>query len=299
MIVNLIIILLPLVIGYLIRLSNESFQHCLNRLLGGMVYVILFLMGISLSLLDNLASNITMVFFYAGLFFIFTLSANLVALSLINFSLRWKLERQYDSSAPRFKMIAESLGLCGVVAVGFLLGLTQWPPFQHASLASDIVLIVLLFLIGVQLRNSGMNLRQILINRNGLIIALTVTGSALLGGMIAALLAGLPITSGLAVASGFGWYSLSGSLLTKSLGPILGSAAFFNDLARELCAIALIPALIKKNPTVALGISGATSMDFTLPILQRSGGINIVPAAIVQGFILSLLAPVLMAIFSQ
>lgn len=30
-------------------------------------------------------------------------------------------------------------------------------------------------------------------------------------------------------------------------------------------------------------------MDFTLPVLQRSGGVEIVPAAIVHGFILSLL----------
>lgn len=43
------------------------------------------------------------------------------------------------------------------------------------------------------------------------------------------------------MASGFGWYSLSGILLTESFGPVIGSAAFFNDLARELIAIMLIP----------------------------------------------------------
>lgn len=39
-------------------------------------------------------------------------------------------------------------------------------------------------------------------------------------------------------------------------------------------------------------------MDFTLPVLQRSGGVEIVPAAIVHGFILSLLVPLLMAFLS-
>ncbi|MDA4675332.1 lysine exporter LysO family protein, partial [Enterobacter asburiae] len=43
---------------------------------------------------------------------------------------------------------------------------------------------------------------------------------------------------------------------------------------------------------------GATSMDFTLPVLQRSGGLDMVPPAIVHGFLLSLLAPVLIALFS-
>ncbi|MFH4827159.1 LysO family transporter, partial [Klebsiella pneumoniae] len=41
-----------------------------------------------------------------------------------------------------------------------------------------------------------------------------------------------------------------------------------------------------------------TSMDFTLPVLQRSGGVEIVPAAIVHGFLLSLLVPILIAFFT-
>ena len=48
----------------------------------------------------------------------------------------------------------------------------------------------------------------------------------------------------------------------------------------------------------ALGLCGATSMDFTLPVLQRSGGVEIVPAAIVHGFLLSLLVPILIAFFT-
>ncbi|HCR5894645.1 TPA: LysO family transporter, partial [Shigella flexneri] len=45
-------------------------------------------------------------------------------------------------------------------------------------------------------------------------------------------------------------------------------------------------------------LCGATSMDFTLPVLQRTGGLDMVPAAIVHGFILSLLVPILIAFFS-
>ena len=109
---------------------------------------------------------------------------------------------------------------------------------------------------------------------------------------------GLPLKTGLAMASGFGWYSLSGILLTESFGPVIGSAAFFNDLCRELLAIMLIPGLIRRSRSTALGLCGATSMDFTLPVLQRSGGVEIVPAAIVHGFLLSLLVPILIAFFT-
>ncbi len=60
----------------------------------------------------------------------------------------------------------------------------------------------------------------------------------------------------------------------------------------------LIPGLIRRSRSTALGLCGATSMDFTLPVLQRTGGLDMVPAAIVHGFILSLLVPILIAFFS-
>ncbi|WP_246745158.1 LysO family transporter, partial [Vibrio cholerae] len=41
----------------------------------------------------------------------------------------------------------------------------------------------------------------------------------------------------------------------------------------------------------------ATAMDFTLPVIQTTGGVKCVPVAIVSGFILSLLVPVLILFF--
>lgn len=296
---NLITILLPLFIGYLIHFPHKQLLQFVNRSLSWMVYIILFFMGVSLSLLDNLDANIKMVFTYTGLFSGFILIANAIALVLLSRYLKWSFVTKNAYSVPRWKLFLESLLLCGVVAFGFLCGLTKWFIFLYAEKISETALIILLFLVGLQLRNNGINLRQVILNRNGLMISLVVAVSALLGGALAALAIDLPARSGMAMASGYGWYSLSGSMLTKSLGPVLGSAAFFNDLIRELLAIMLIPVLIKKNPTIALGMCGATSMDFTLPMLQRSGGVAIVPVAIVHGFILSLLAPVFMALFSQ
>ena len=143
-----------------------------------------------------------------------------------------------------------------------------------------------------------MTLRQIVLNRRGMIVAVLVVASSLVAGVINALILDLPIRTGLAMASGFGWYSLSGILMTEAYGPVIGSATFFNDLARELVAIMLIPGLVRRSRSAALGLCGATSMDFTLPVLQRSGGLEMVPAAIVHGFVLSLLVPLLMAFFA-
>jgi len=295
---GLLIILLPLIAGYLIPVRHKVVLQGAHRLLGQMVYLILFLMGISLAFLENLSTNLQLIFQYAGVFILLTLTLNLLGLLLLEHLQPWHHIHKVQSLPSRWHMTLESLKLCGVVVLGFLLGLMQWHWLTYATQASEYALLLLLLLVGIQLRGSGMTLRQILINRRGLMVALVVLLTSLLAGAIAAGFLGLPLKTGLAMASGFGWYSLSSILVTDAYGPVIGSATFFNDLIRELLAIMLIPALIQRHRSSALGLCGATSMDFTLPVLQRSGGLEIVPAAIVHGFILSLLAPVLIALFS-
>lgn len=295
---GLLIILLPLVVGYLIPLHQPSALKLITRLLSWIVYVILFFMGISLAFLDNLASNLLAILHYAAVSVVIIMLCNIAALMWLEQKMPWQNKHRQEKLPSRIAMALESLQLCGVVLVGFLVGLSGLSFLQHATEASEYTLIFLLFLIGIQLRNNGMTLRQIVLNRRGMIVAVVVMVSSLLGGVINAFILDLPLKTGLAMASGFGWYSLSGILLTESYGPVIGSAAFFNDLARELLAIMLIPGLIRRSRSTALGLCGATSMDFTLPVLQRSGGVEIVPAAIVHGFILSLLVPILMALFS-
>ncbi|MGV2813071.1 lysine exporter LysO family protein [Enterobacter cancerogenus] len=295
---GLLIILLPLIVGYLIPLRRESALRLINRFLSWIVYVILFFMGISLAFLDNLATNLLSILHYSAVTAVVILACNIAALFWLERSIPWKNTHHQEKLPSRIAMALESLKLCGVVVLGFLLGLTGWSFLQHATEASEYTLIFLLFLIGIQLRNNGMTLKQIVLNRRGMMVAVIVVVSSLVAGVINAFILGLPLKTGLAMASGFGWYSLSGILLTESFGPVIGSAAFFNDLARELIAIMLIPGLVRRSRSTALGLCGATSMDFTLPVLQRSGGLDMVPAAIVHGFILSLLVPVLMAFFS-
>ena len=295
---GLLIILLPLIAGYLIPLHRPSALKLIARLLSWIVYVILFFMGISLAFLDNLASNLLSILHYAAVSVVIILLCNIAALMWLVQKMPWQNHHRQEKLPSRLAMALESLQLCGVVLIGFLIGLSGLPFLQHATEASEYTLIFLLFLIGIQLRNNGMTLRQIVLNRRGMMVAVVVMVSSLLGGIINAFILDLPLKTGLAMASGFGWYSLSGILLTESYGPVIGSAAFFNDLARELLAIMLIPGLVRRSRSTALGLCGATSMDFTLPVLQRSGGVEIVPAAIVHGFILSLLVPILMAFFS-
>lgn len=296
---GLLIILLPLILGYLIPIKNKVILSAIHRSLNSMVYIILFLMGITLALLENLSVHLVSILIYALTFFACIFSLNLIALLLLDKIDPWKIPKHKQEKPPsRLKMVFESLQLCAVLIIGFLVGLIGFEFLHYAEKGSQIALMILLLLVGLQLRNSGMSIKQIFVNRRGTVIALVMAVSALIGGAIAALLLGLPVKMGLALASGFGWYSLTGIVLTDAYGPVMGSAAFFNDLARELAAIMLIPMIINRYRSTALGICGSTSMDFTLPVLQRSGGVSIVPAAIVHGFVLSLMTPILMAFFS-
>ncbi len=128
-------------------------------------------------------------------------------------------------------------------------------------------------------------------------IALIIVVSSLIGGAIAAMVLDISVYKGLAMASGFGWYSLAGILMGDAFGPVYGGASFMIELLRELVALVFIPLLITRKPCTAIGYAGATAMDFTLPVIQSTGGVRCVPVAIVSGFILSLLVPVMMLFF--
>lgn len=298
MLSGLLIILVPLIIGYLIPLTHKGTLQWVGRLLSWVVYLILFFMGMSLAFLDNLTTNLLTIFHYSAVSIVVIMLCNVAALLWLEKRYPWGHSDHQEKLPSRLAMALESLKLCFVVVGGFVIGLSGLAFLRHATDASEYSLMLMLLFIGIQLRNSGMTLRQITLNRRGMIIAMVVIASSLVAGVINALLLGLPIKTGLAMASGFGWYSLSGILMTDAFGPVIGSATFFNDLSRELIAIMLIPALVRRSRSTALGISACTSMDFTLPVLQRAGGIEMVPPAIVHGFVLSLLVPIMIAFFA-
>jgi len=224
--------------------------------------------------------------------------ANMFGLWLFH---RWQpmsVERVEGSVSPGYRRLFLA-GLKPLVAViaGLLAGYYLLPDMPMAEELATWALMFLLFLIGLQLRNAGLSLRKLLMNRQGLGIALALTLSSLAAGALLIPWLGLPWHDALAVASGFGWYSLSGIVIGEALGPAWGGVAFLNDVLREIVALAIIPLLIASRPAMAIGYGGATAMDFTLPVIRSSGGLPCVPVAIASGFLLSFLSPVLMGVF--
>ncbi|WP_372610626.1 lysine exporter LysO family protein [Halomonas sp.] len=299
MLSGLLIVLIPLVLGYLVPVRHANTLTLIHRGVNASVYVILLLMGISLAGLDDLAGQLSRMGGQALTLFAIISTLNLAGLWWLSRRLGLRADpTRIAPGAPTSKVAAMngSLALVGVVVLGVLLGLGAdrllgLEVFAQAETLAAWALHLLLALIGCQLRNSGMPLKQILLNRFGLAIALTLAATSLAGGLLSAPLLGLAWNEGLAMAAGFGWYSLSAILIGDQLGPLLGGVAFLNDLTRELLAFVLIPLTIRRHTALAIGYGGATSMDFTLPVIQQHGGIVCVPIAVVSGFLLSLLSP--------
>lgn len=119
----------------------------------------------------------------------------------------------------------------------------------------------------------------------------------MVGGTIAAWLTGETMQVSLALSSGFGWFTLSSVLVGDALGQTYGTMALMTDLLRELLAIVVLYALGRHLPQMGIGSAGATAMDSTLPIIKQACSPDVVPVAVVSGFLLTLLAPVLIAAF--
>lgn len=296
---GLLIVLCPLFLGYLIKTSNSSYLKPISKIAIVLLYGILFLMGYAIGQLDNLTSKLPVIALSAFTFAACTQLLNLIGLLVYDKLSPAPLITQNKENLSRWKVILDSCKLCSMVLVGFLMGYFLKGKLSFPFGTSTYILVCLIFLVGVQLRNSGISLREVFLNKRGMITGVIFTLTSLSGGALAAIILKLPITQGVAISSGFGWFSLSSVVINDAWGPMFGGVAFFNDLSREITSLFLIPLLMAKYRSSAIGISGATSLDISLPLIQKSGGIEVVPLAISFGFVTNLLPPVLLVFFSS
>nr|WP_238930505.1 lysine exporter LysO family protein [Vibrio sp. S9_S30] len=283
-------------IGYLIKVSDKNRIHHVGMLSRWLVKLILFVMGVSVTNLDNFGSNIAQVATISSVFMLCIGGCFLILFPRLE---RWhRIETKRSGKEIPLAVLMKDSGLVlGVVILGGVVGIAGEWSREWLNFLSESILVVLLLLIGIELRNSGLTLKQIILNRQGLTIALFTVLISWLGGLLGAVILGLPILHGMAMGSGFGWYSLSGILIGEGLGPVFGSAALVVELGREIASILLIGFAIHRYPATSIGYAGATAMDFTLPVIQSYGGIKTVPISIVSGFVLSLLVPILIPFF--
>lgn len=291
-------LLIALLFGYWVNIKIFTPTRVAKGL-EQLVYLILGLIGFSLGALDNLAEKMLIAGYQAIVFFVLISVLSLAGLYFSGLCFggthseplaTTRTSNKYHALMDAVKTMAWVMG--GVV-VGFFA--KDWLTGVDELVTG--LLYVLLFLIGCQLRQGNHRLRKLFLNTQGVIIALVTIITTLFAGWLGSLILGLNWNQGLAVVSGFGWYSLSGILITGLGDPVLGTTAFLLDLAREILALILIPFLARLNSHMSVGYSGATAMDFTLPILGKFHGAQIIPVCIASGFIMSILVPILIPLF--
>lgn len=296
--ITLVLVLMPMFIGFAIP-SNPTMTKFADKGLSYLVFVILGLIGIELSQVEGLGSQIGEIALYVTVLSILTVGTGLFALMLFDHMRPWHAKKPSVKSKAYRVSIRGSLAQVFCVAIGMIIGYLLPADYMPPENTMTALLMILILLVGIGLKGSGITLKEVLLNRRGVEMSIIFTLSVLVGGLIFALLfTDVSWTQGLALASGFGWYSLSAIVMTDAYGAVWGSVALFNDLVREFFALLFIPVFMRKYPSAAVGLGGATSLDFTLPIIQQSGGLKVVPLAISFGFIINIVSPVLMVFFS-
>lgn len=185
--------------------------------------------------------------------------------------------------------------LLAVVVVGAIAGVAspELRGFDYGAVTGW-VLNALLFMVGMQFAQSGLSLKAAFARVDTILIPAATAVGSLAGGALVAVIFSIGIGKGMALAAGFGWYSLSGVLIADLGDPALGSAAFLANMLREALALVLIPILAaSRRPYTAIGAGGATAMDVTLPLIEQCVGPAAVPVSFTSGALLSLLVPFL------
>ena len=159
------------------------------------------------------------------------------------------------------------IALLGGIACG-MTGLDENVIVSWITSNKDMILYLLMFLVGISIGfNQGIVSKIKEYHIKIFVIPLGIVVGSILGGIAGGLLTGMPLGESTAIASGLGWYSLSGVTIGNLAGAQAGSIAFLSNLLREIFSFFSIPWISKKlNYYTCIAPAGATSEDTTLPM---------------------------------
>lgn len=163
------------------------------------------------------------------------------------------------------------------------------------------ILYLLMFLVGISIGlNRGIIQKIKEYHVKVFIIPFGIIIGSLLGGIVCSFITGISMNTSTAMASGLGWYSLSGVMVSEFAGASLGSITFLSNLMREIFSFFSIPLIAKYlNFPTCIAPAGATSEDTTLPMLIRYTNEETVVLSVINGIICSAAVPILINLCYQ
>lgn len=295
-----------IMLGFWLEKENYfvKFADLITRV--GLV-ILLLAMGASLGSNDQIVFQLGEIglqaFIFAAVSIIFSLLAVIIFVRFFNLNNlllsadpETEAEFEEQSADNTMTVLIFSSVVTGILVGYFLLnGAEQgWlDPLTNYSLA------VLLFGVGIDIGASREVLNDLkLMGWKLLVIPVLIALGSLVGAVISGFIFGFAAGESAAVGAGFGWYSLSGVLISKLHSAELGSLAFLSNVFRELLTVMILPLVVRYfGSLAAVAPGGATTMDVTLPLVKESGGEAVVIPAFVSGAVLSTLVPILVPLF--
>jgi len=298
-----------------VKLIPQKAEKIIDLLLTICLYALLFSMGIKTGLIENIGSKLSMIGLTALAFALLTAGGSLLIVLISGYvyllfrKSRFKAtkvqNRERKNTAANKKKsfiniishLKEPALLISIVVVGATAAATTNLFSWFSDSITEWLLYVLLFLVGVQMVHGKTDLLSVLKNPISLALPLLTIVGTLAGSSIIPLFFDINLSEALAVGAGFGWYSLSGVLISDLGDPLLGSIAFLSNLFRESTAFLLIPLLAGfGKQRAAISVCGATSMDVTLPMVEKFCGVDYVPLSLAHGILLTLVVPFLVPV---
>ena len=188
--------------------------------------------------------------------------------------------------------------IVGAVALGMLAGYFLVPDavVAYCGQVIDLGLYLLLFLVGMDMGRQGTVISDI---RAAGFKVLLIPVAVAFGSLAAAALAGFTLDIGprdaMAVAAGFGWYSLAPSLLAPYSLPV-SAVCFLANVMREVFSILAIPLVARRVGFVeSVALPGAAAMDTVLPVVIGATHERITIYSFTSGVVLSLAVPLLVS----
>lgn len=172
---------------------------------------------------------------------------------------------------------------------------------NHFNLALHIstwnLLLVFMFLIGLDLAYSPLD--RSWLNWKILLVPLACVIGSILGAVaVSFAVSSIQLKDLIMLSQGYGFYSMTGIVVTELKNAHLGSIALINDLFREIFSILCMYLIGWRYPRSAISAAGATAMDVTLPMVKQACGNDFIPHAMVSGFVLSVLAPIAVSVLA-
>ncbi len=183
------------------------------------------------------------------------------------------------------------------LAIGY--GLSELFVFINLQIhvSSWYLLLLFMLLIGLDLAYSPLD--RSWLNWKILLVPVGCIIGSVLGAIVCSLVINnISLKDLIMLSQGYGFYSMTGIVVTELKNAHLGSIALMNDLFREIFAILFMYMIGWRYPRSAISSAGATAMDVTLPMVKQACGNDFIPHAMVSGFVLSILAPIAVSILA-